>query len=372
MGKKIINLDRVITSMIHYPKIEGIPLYTRVDGKIEQGDNSFSSDKSTKWIEASKRSYGSPDNIRKLFITNKAVYVHLYRPVVGVKNNISLKRETNFPIAFSEIYNDIVSAQTMGKQPSYEVRQTGLGALCKPWVCSNIEEIYFDWTIFLSTDIMNLGMGDFFQLYKPGTVGMLPAEPIKVLFDCACLKGIKNVQDRFPRLRCIGYIEHLEKIYHNIPSKSGAESLEDSMKPWYANMLVGAAIKDPNSTVAIYNIPGVKKLNDKYSVKDGIYMFDREILLDYFSNLSLRIKEYSKNEKGKEIEAKKSKLVEQVKNTKSSLETTLDEIYIKEGPEKALIALKIAMNGIPKQDKIDMIKNMSHEGQIKYKRLLGV
>ena len=93
---EVINLDKLISKMIHHPRVQGMPLYTRVDGQLEEGVMSVrDSNKSVVWLEASKRSYSSPDNIRRIFITHRAVYVHLYRPVIGTKNT-SLRRETTF------------------------------------------------------------------------------------------------------------------------------------------------------------------------------------------------------------------------------------------------------------------------------------
>ena len=38
------------------------------------------------------------------------------------------------------------------------------------------------------------------------------------------------------------------------------------------------------------------KLNTKYSLKDGIYMYDRDVLKDYFMSLEVRIDYYRNKE----------------------------------------------------------------------------
>lgn len=369
---EVINLDKLISKMIHHPRVQGMPLYTRVDGQLEEGVMSVrDSNKSVVWLEASKRSYSSPDNIRRIFITHRAVYVHLYRPVIGTKNT-SLRRETTFSKDFAEVRNSIEQSRAMGMLPEYVVRQTGLGALCRPWVCSNVEEVYFDWTIFLSMDASNMGMGDLLSYYMQTSSGMASNEPIVKLFEIACLKGIKNMRDRFPRLRAIGYIQHLEDIYTRIKEQPGKESLEDMMKPWYKNALVKQAIESSNTGVAIKEFTDIPVLNPNYSLKDGIYVFDRDVLKDYFVGLETRIKDYYREQRNKALDQKKEELIKEVQTTKSRFEISIDNIYAEEGPEKALLALRLSLDGLSREEKMAMLNNMSAEGQARYKKLLGI
>lgn len=366
---EVLNLDKLVASLIHHPKVDGIPLYTRVDGQLESGDNKVLNNKSDRWVEASKVCCGSPDNIKRVFITYKGVYTHLYRPVLGARDQ-SLKREKMYNTDFSQVYADIQRSIATATPRNYVVRGLGLKAFYRPWVCSNIEEIYFDWVLFLSDDVQNLGLGDFFRLYAPGQCKLLPPGPIKMLFEVAALRGVKDIRDRFPRLRCIGYIQELEAIYHRVPGKPGEETIEDMVKPWYTNAYVGAAIKNPNCAVSIYNIPNVPKLNMVYSVKDGIYVFDRDVLRDYFSMQESRIKSYIAEQRDKRVDEAKEELVKKAQKAKSGFELTMDEIYAKEGPRGALAALKISMRGLSEEDKEKLLSNMSMEGQQRYRELL--
>ena len=363
----VINLDKLISSMIHFPKIDGVPLYTRVDNQIDEYIRNRLN-KSPKWVEYSKRIYGSPDNIRRVFITYKGVYVHLYRPVVGGKGK-SLVRKTLFSPSFDMVYNDIMTSTMAGERPKYQVRQYGLKALYRPWVCSNIEEVYFDWTLFLSDDVRNLGFGDLLMLYKSGERSL---EPIKVLFEIACLADGCKLSDRYPRLRCFGYISHLEDIYRVVPLKPGIDSIDDLMKPWYNNSILINAVKSGSCNAAIYDVPGVPALNPKYSVKDGIYAFDREVLRSYFITLETRIKDYIRNRKLSEADKKKEALIKEVKKTKNSLEIMIDEIYAKEGAEQAAKALRIAFDGLKRSEVIAILNEMSDEGRERYSKLLGI
>lgn len=369
---EIINLDKLIGKMIHHPRIQGMPLYTRVDGQLEEGDMRIvDSNKSTTWIEASKRSYSSPDNIRRVFITHKAVYVHLYRSVIGTKNT-SLKRETPFQKDFVDVRNAIMEDRANRLPPRYEIRQFGLGALVKPWVCSNVEEVYFDWTIFLGIDVGTLGYGDVLAYYMNRLPTMMSTEPLEAMFNQTCLKGIKDMRDRFPRLRAIGYIEHLDEIYNTLGDKPGSESLEDMKKPWCDNGIIREAIESNETAVAIKKYTDISSLNTNYSLKDGIYVFDRDVLKDYFVGLETRIKDYAREQRDKALDKKKEELIKEVQTAKSRFEISIDNVYAAEGPEGALIALKLAFEGLSKEERLVMLNNMSSKGQERYKKLLGI
>lgn len=364
---KVINLDRLLSNMIHHPRIDGVPLYTRVDGEVDIG----ASNKGDRWERASKRSYGSPGNIRRLFITYRAVYVHLYQPVVGVKNRSNI-REIVFPTDFVSINNSINKATMNGERPPYRVSKLGLRALVRPWVCSNIEEIYFDDTLFMSEDSQNLGLGHLGDYYGQKVVGLSTPEPIKLLFETSVSIDNVEIAYRFPRLRCVGYMEALEKIYKNTPNKRGVESIEDMLKPWYSNVLVGEAIRSPNTNVAIYRLQNVGRLNSKFSLKDGVYLYDKEVLQGYFEGIQLRIKQFVSSHRDKEVDSRKEVLEDKLNRAKSSFEMIMDDVYEKEGRDKAALALRISFAGFSADDKMSVLSGMSEQGRIKYMRLLEI
>jgi hypothetical protein len=192
------------------------------------------------------------------------------------------------------------------------------------------------------------------------------------MFETACLKGVKDLRERFPRLKCVGYIEHLETIYPKVQQKGGTESIEDMMRPWSTNALVREAISSNETSVSIYNVPGAKPLNTDYSLKDGIYVYDRDVLKDYFINLDARIKDYARGQRDQKLDEKKEELIKKVQTTKSSFEVTIDDIYAKEGVKGATLALKISLNGMPKLEQTAILNNMSSDGQSRYKKLLGI
>lgn len=363
MATKVVNLDRVIASMVHHPKIDGMPLYARVDGAVETGDNSISAAKSPKWEEASLRSYGSPDNIRRVFITYKAVYVHLFRPVKGVKN-ISLYRSTLFQTPFDEILRSMQSGEK-----EYRVINTGLAALFKPWVCSNIEEVYFDWGILLSETVMNLGMGNLYNtLTTPGA--KVASDVVRNLFTLSAGKGAKELSERYPRLKIIGYVQLLEEIYKSVGTKLGGRTTEGSLTNW-ANIEEVRSILMGNRGVTSLHL--VQKssttLNTKFSVKDGIYKFDKEVLRDYFESLKHQMEVYRKQQLHRADTDKKEQILKKADAIKSAIEKGMDEVYLLEGMQGTKILLKIATAGLSKEEIGEIYSGLSSQGKERYKSI---
>ena len=50
------------------------------------------------------------------------------------------------------------------------------------------------------------------------------------------------------------------------------------------------AIKDPSITVSIYKLDDVRDSNTKFSIKEGLYLYDRNILKEYQSRFESKIK----------------------------------------------------------------------------------
>lgn len=357
MGKNkvsIINLDKLLAEMVHRPRIDGFPLYARVDNQLESGDGLIIENRGGKWDRASKISYNSPGNIRRIFITYKGVYIHYYTPVVGDKRK-SLVQGTKFPIPLNEVLTNMYGSG-MVTEPRYRVRGQALSILYKPWVCSNIEEVYFDWSILLSEDIANMGMGNLFLAYTNiKSDKMVDYQPIKNIFEITCLRNISNMRERFPRLRCIGYISLLDEIYEAV------EQIRDksSLKVWCNNEIIIDAIKNPDIVVSIYKFDDVKDGNTKFSIKDGLYLYDRGVLKEY----QRRFKEKVKNQIKNDIEDDKNK---------SSIEIKLGQIKEKYGLSMAKIAFNVAVSGIDQDEVRNVINNMSTDGKNNYANWIGV
>ena len=343
---RTINLDKEISERVHLPKVDNMPLYVRLDNNLDEYIKK-KLEKSEKWLEKAKTIYNSPDNIRRVFITYKAVHIEYFRPIKGT-NEKKLTKTSTFDIPFDEIYNILIKDYTEGRKLSYRVINYGLKALYKPWVCSNIEEIYFDWSLFLSEHIQNLGYGDLFEYYKEPRKNN--EEPIKKILETACLSDGCKLEERYPRLKCVGYISNLEMLYNQVPKKPGIKDLEDLNEVWCLNDLVIKGVKSGETIISIYEI-SKPSFNIKYSIKESLYKYDKEVLKPYFEDIKAKIKRTRHTQK-------------------SDLEKILDMIYKNSDEKQALAAIKIIFKDINEEEKEKILNQMSEKGREKYAVIL--
>ncbi len=309
-----INLNSLISEKINLPAVnvnskeeekKYIPLYKRVDGEIDESVRKF---RGEIWDKAVDKKYGSPSNIRRVFITYKGVYVHFYQPVKGSSNQ-SLKRERRLEVDLLAVRKDLLQGQN-----TYKITGDVFSRFTTPWVLKNIEEIYFDWSVFLSPDIDNtLGLHALLNYGMGGNSNAMDDGMVKALIERTLFKG-NDIQKQFPRLRCVGYLSNLENIYHMVEDKTGTDSLEDIQKIWAVDLAVKAEFANPNSWVMLYYVPGVAVLNKEYSVLTGIYTYDKEVLQPFFEKLCKRID----NIKREEHEKNRSEAVKEVEKEKEN------------------------------------------------------
>ena len=353
-----VNLDKEVSRAIHLPRFEDTPLYTRVpDCKEAYFDKSEEvANKSDGWIAKSKIAYGSPNNIRRVFITSEGVFVHLYQPIAfkGKAGNKGLTRERTYAqFKPMEVYESMMQGRR-----DYVVTKSGLGALANPWVASNIEEVYFDWSILLSEDILNLGFGNLLvDLTTMKTSKIERSELPYMLYKHFCCDG-EDTQNKYPRLRVVGYIQQLARVYKMVDYKPGVETVEEMGKLWCTNNVVKAAGADPNCNILLYDVPNIPKLNTKYRTREGIYLYDLEVLQPYFEERNQKILKYKESV---------SKHQEEIKIDKSEIEVLLDEILERDGEEFVAKTIKIMFTN--KEDGIKALNEMSTEGKKKYSRM---
>lgn len=289
MSRRTVNLDNLVALKLHVPRIDNLPIYARVEGCPEDKNTA----KTDKWIAKTKTAYTSPSNIRRIFITHKHVWVHLYKPIVGF-NNKSLEMEKTMSEDLVEIAKQVVTRQPVG-DTIYTVKGCGLSAIAKPWVCANIEEVYFDWTVLIGSTALNSGYGDV-VLDCLINAKAPPEEVIKALFINECANGI-DLKSRFPRLRAIGFIYNLEDIYHSVPKKPGVKSIEDLKTAWAETGVVKSLVQQGSARVL--KIGNNNGLSTARIVKSNTYVFDQVVLEKYFNDLEATINRYRASKVGK-------------------------------------------------------------------------
>lgn len=360
-----LNLNNIISTGVNVPYTiieknntkKTSPLYKRVDGEVE---SDILNSKGDDWVKKNYNTYSSPSNVKRLFITYKGVYVHLYKPVEGSTNK-SLKREYKIKTNMLEVREDLIKGTN-----KYKVVGDGLSRLMHPWVIKNIEEIYFDWVLFLSTELDNIMGAQMFKHYGIGgnrgidSDGMLEALSERILGDK------ESVLKQFPRLKCIGYFSNLEELYRIVPDKPNVDSLDDMRRIWAFNDSVKADMENTNSWTMLSQLRPFEKLIKEASVLSGIYCYDAKVLESYFNQLRKRIENQERNI---DVENNTSAL-EQENNVKTYIEELMDRAY-KNSAKAAKAVLISFVDGMKKEDKLKLKTQFTSEGQLKYSRILN-
>lgn len=374
MGTSKISLNKIVGDRLHAPRVDGFVLYKRIDGAVETGATTTGT-KTEKWEKKAQSVYTSPTNIRRVFITHAGIGVEYYAPIKGLQG---VTRWSDFSIDFQEVINDIQNHAATGEPLRYRVVGTGIAAIAKGWVCSNIEEIYFDWSLFLSEELMNFGYGNLF-LQFPNSAGNISNPIIEQIFKKTCMNGVSDpnkIQERFPRLKQVAYVEDLYER-HQSYKQLGKRPLLDFTTTWVSKT---KPVLSPNTTVAAWKIPGVTKINPKYSIKPGTYTYDAEVLTPYFAKLEKDLTKLAYDLKeGKPIETDVSlegfdtpsnQQIQQTKKTKGALEKSLDLIYGKGGEEDIIRAIAIIYKSSTKADRLADYNELTPEGQERYGRYM--
>lgn len=319
------NLDSIIGKCVHRPisskDVDKYPLYKRNDGTFDGGSGSTRSDA---WKSAVERTYSSPNNIRRVFITKKGVYLHYYRPVVGDSS-----KETAKFYSYSSVNDKFVpeelARRVLSGDNSLSISKFGFGAFKGMWSCSNIEEIYVDWTILLSDDIRAFGLTGLLNTINSGKSGWDDKMGYSLwqLFERSCLSSGEKCNKTFPRLKYIVYINRLDEVYNMIKRKPGEESVEDMRNPWWKNPIVDRAVNSANVYTARYIVPNVTKEYNNAYITRSFYSFDVEVLIPYFEDRKNKILKA-------QIEARKN-----AEANKSDFEKLLDSVKVKKGVEAA-------------------------------------
>lgn len=332
MAKKTISLGSVINNNMHKPKTKnGFVLYPKVEGYNGTSENAEATTKAEAdptYKAQSVNNYNSPTNIKRLFITAKHITIEYHTgPVInGVSSNRWTQvaaRDANTGLSLYEIaekiatYEDDMHKHMMEKAinkgavaPTQYVIDGKFNVGSHPYACSNIEEIYFDWSVLLSHETAPY----FIELLKKATpaeiamkfvnfnttfVGENPM-PIN-LFAAQSAGGAKDLRKKYPRLREITFISNLEDLtmsgmtvgFMKTPEN---ESTGAAYKTWYE--LNEETIKSSNTCTIRGNMTNqVPNPNEKFEVKSGIYAFDLDKLSNHVKTYVDSIKNLMRQQK---------------------------------------------------------------------------
>lgn len=393
---KKISLDKTLQDRIHGPRVDGLILYGKVPEYKAANKSEELELSSAKYIKASETTYNSPRNIRRVFITHSQVVVQYYMPYIvkGKPKNDTWITKSIRDLGLKNIVETIIQNRAyavngIGQTLQVELTGTGLSALFNPYVCSNIEEIYFDYTL-LVTDINSVIIqSDYSNIYGRLVNNQVSMEqsmlPYELFINAVNRHGNKvdeeNIKTRFPRLRTIAFISNLDRILESgkFEKIGRVTSIEECKKTWLiAN---GNLINASGSLVYYFNLNIYLKnyfdkqgktfksdaFNSSLHTDENIYKFDRE----YLSKLKTKLaQEKEKTRINVNDNASSGTIIKSEKSEKSEEEILLDSITAKDGIEVTTRVLKIAVIGMPRQEVEKLFNSMSTDGQKLYRKLI--
>lgn len=396
MATRNINLDTIYKEALHKPSVDSIPLYTHIDGKQETFMSGNEGARSQKWTTLSETTYSSPNNVRKVFFTSKKIVVQYYKPYIksgksvetGCWRTTALKDTDGTSIDLIEMgmnminYDNLlmqykISGQNTEKPENIKIGGTGLVALHKPWVCSNIEEVYFDHSILFSSVYRNLGFENILQLILSNQSKILDGKIAQGILVNAVNTNIKNLRNRYPRLKCVGLISNLDTILNQNydKGKPGIDSVQELREFWYLKPINKDLIKGAGGVVSFSKLTdGISPLNKTFALRSEIYKFDAELLYKFFEEYKERILNFERQQRdiklGKATSPEVGEtVIEESNNTnnvKSELEELFDEIYSKAGEKEAKKLANLTFSGYTKLEILTEINKMSTEGKNRY------
>lgn len=316
------NLNQIIKKAMHRPiSSDGFVLYPHIPGYNGSELGETQAEQSEIFKNTSVNNYNSPTNIRKVFITGSKVIVQYYSALVSKGAQTTPKwHVTEFPsddnlfkvaneiFTYGRRYNEYMGEKSINanaKEPdNYTVEGNGIGVIANPWVCNNIEEIYFDWTMLISSDVApyfsNICTPEMYTSFitKSTQAQETASSQIIDFFSAFNSGGIKDLRKRYPRLRLIAMISNLEDVLGHpsmVKVDQSFSDLEAAKQTWYEvnRELIGAS----GSLVLLGDLRnGLPKLNKEFIIKDNTYKFDYEKLKGEIERYTRKIDDYTRQQ----------------------------------------------------------------------------
>ena len=400
--RKKITLSSCFSNLIHQPRTNsGYALYTRVansDQNDEYNDYVRKAEQDSEYISKSQKNYNSPENIRRIFLTGKGVAVHYYvDPIIsGSSCGKCAKYSTMYldteesnllqvaeKIAYYDMnYSQYVMSKAIDKNAKEPIRYDIDGTFnfaSHPYTLNNIEEIYFDWTILLSNEILPLvanifGVQSQIQLAQKMLSGTqssyMECNQLVNLFTQASMGGSKNIEKRFPRLRTIAMISNLAYLDESIAMNKQLSPSDINNKTWldmYKEQLLNAG----NCLIMESKIR--KSVTSDFIIKTSTYKFDSEVFEPRIKKYKAELEDLIRQAKyGSKTEEKFDDNIE-VSEELSELEQKLVALGNKADKLDVLTLQYVYNYGTANNsDWKDILRGFSKNTRVKYANALGI
>jgi hypothetical protein len=414
MAVKKVTLNSCISTNLHKPKTSnGYTLYPKVDGykgTSEGGEDSSKAMTDETYIKQSKANYNSPRNIKRIFITCKTVTVEYHTgPIISGKSSTRWARTavkdpasgmSLYEIAMKIVkydedmhkYNMERAINKDAKIPNQYMVEGRFNFATYPYACSNVEEIYFDWSVLLSQEInkecTELTKGatpaqiiNTFVNYNTHTI---ISNPLMInLFKSQSLGAHEDLRKRFPRLREITFISSLDQILespnikgymHPVPGVD--EQSGNPYQTWYE--VNKETIENCNTCVVRGDLTkSVRNPSSDFTVDSSIYKFDYEVLSAYAASYKdkatqIRIDSYNKKDDKDAIDESTISMGELEKRLlELEQEETTKEGHSKGEMQQALI---FAYNscGLSKQEITKILRHFTKPNRSRIAKMLNI
>lgn len=395
-----IELGRLFRKYIHFPKTKmGTILYVKVDGATEENkDNENMADNDNEYKSVKNLVYNSPTNIRRIIISATGAMVAYHEKYKTNNGNKGSKikefsADDNLIIVAQRIgkynaemynYQQMKSAGRKADKPERTVVNGKFNLASSPYALSNVEEIYFDWTLLMSPEIlkffsMQIGAQTVEQLVHK----MLQYNGTDYIENDICTKlfveqsngGTRDIASKFPRLREIAMISNLSELLKMKGLQdefSYARTVNsDSGLTWLDKVL--PSIKNIPGTMIIRSKIRNYKVNKNFIVKTSQYKFDADSLSVYVKRYvdelnkiaSPALENETKQSSDEEIKANQPETIKMI-------EAFLEDIG-ENGDIKGSIILKHAYNASYDKKEVweAIIKQFTSENKRIYGSALG-
>ena len=310
MADKRYKMDKLVANAMHFPAVgsknEPLFLYTKVPeytGGKENIESTYAKNsKYAEWVRAKDKIYGSPRNIRSVYIHKRGVEVTAFIEPVGTS---SRRHSREYPV-------DITAENVTGN---------ALRALSSPLVCSNIEEIYIDYELIriaIETDSQFID-----ELSRSG-VNIRELDSIT--------RGNIIAQSKLPKVMLDisngGVLSRVRTVAITNRLFEGREKeflISANSKNGYARSYEVRAdeIKSTGCSIIVSNVSENNSSYGNISTSPNIYLFDRNVLVQEAERFrghfiaAVNSKKDNKTE-NKELNTGGNKLVQEILVLKSN------------------------------------------------------
>lgn len=391
-----INLDKLIEGAVHGPRVDNFVLYGKVPEYKAATEHDKAEMNSVKFIKASEQTYNSPNNIRRVFITHGSVSVQYYSPYIlkGKANSsnwktksirdLGLKEAAEASIMMEANRTQNIMQQVLEGKQNIQLTGNGLKWIVRPWVCSNIEELYFDYTLLATENNKQTINGITDAIFK--LVSNQPCMDKSIIpyeiFKAATGVTDDTLKEKFPRLRMIALISNLDDIISSDRfNKLGrVTSVDESKVTWIQDKTNMGLIQQVGGMNLYFTVNSYLRdyfaskgnefksdaFNSTLEVRSGIYKFDK-LVLDGLKDKLAKAKESTRINTSNEnpISSNMDK-----SSNKSDEEIKLDNILAKDGEQVVSRVVKLTVLGMKKSDVEELFNRMSSEGKQKYMKMV--